>query len=112
MLTLEKSSASLEKGGLEWEGYLDEELPEKTHGHFLRNLRFQVFSLYRRLFSIVFVTNMAVFIATCAKYRNSVGVDALFLGKVAIANIFVAIIMRQDYVINAFFTVACAAPRS
>ncbi|KAI0632060.1 hypothetical protein C8Q77DRAFT_898430 [Trametes polyzona] len=106
-----KSELDVEKSGISWEGYLDDELPEKTQGHWLRNLRFQIFSLYRRLFGIVFVTNMAVFIATCVQGGVD-GADALFLGKVAIANIFVAILMRQDYVINAFFTVACAAPQS
>ncbi|CDO71420.1 hypothetical protein BN946_scf184909.g14 [Trametes cinnabarina] len=106
-----KSEYFVEKGGISWEGYLDDELPEKTQGHWIRNLRFQVFSLYRRLFSIVFITNMAVFIATCVK-GGVEGADAQFLGKVAVANIFVAILMRQDYVINAFFTVACAAPQS
>ncbi|KAI0670833.1 hypothetical protein C8Q78DRAFT_974029 [Trametes maxima] len=106
-----KSELSVEKGGISWEGYLDDELPEKTQGHWLRNVRFQVFSLYRRLFSIVFITNMAVFIAS-AVHLGVDGADAQYLGKVAIANIFVAILMRQDYVINAFFTVACAAPRS
>lgn len=103
-----KSEVSVEKGGPLWEGYLDDELPEKTHDHFLRNVRFQVFSLYRRLFGIVFITNMAIFIATCVRGD----MDANYLGKVAIANIFVAVLMRQDYVINAFFIVATAAPRS
>ncbi|KAH9846371.1 hypothetical protein C2E23DRAFT_890940 [Lenzites betulinus] len=106
-----ESDLDLEKTGMSWQGYLDDELPEKTQGHWVRNLRFQVFSLYRRLFGIVFVTNMAVFIATCVQ-GGVEGADAQFLGKVAIANIFVAILMRQDYVINAFFTVACAAPQS
>ncbi|KAI8994138.1 hypothetical protein BD414DRAFT_411042 [Trametes punicea] len=106
-----KSVLSVEKGGISWDGYLDDELPEKTHGHWFRNLRFQVFSLYRRLFGIVFITNMAVFIATCVQ-GGVEGADAQYLGKVSVANIFVAILMRQDYVINAFFTVACAAPRS
>ncbi|TFK88202.1 hypothetical protein K466DRAFT_598845 [Polyporus arcularius HHB13444] len=103
-----KSEISFEKGGLSWEGYLDDELPEKTHDHFLRNVRFQIFSLYRRLFGIVFITNMAIFIATCVRGD----MDANYLGKVSVANIFVAVLMRQDYVINAFFLVATAAPRS
>ena len=102
-----KHDLSVEKGGEPWDGYLDDSLPEKSHGRSLRNLRFQVLSLYRRLFGVVFVVNLAVFIHACVK-----GADALYLGKVAIANIFVAILMRQDYVVNAFFTVACAAPRS
>ncbi|KAI0683557.1 hypothetical protein C8Q76DRAFT_662386 [Earliella scabrosa] len=50
---------------------------------------------------------MAIFITACVR-----GANALYLGKIAIANIFVAILMRQDYVINAFFTVACWTPRS
>ncbi|KAH9891585.1 hypothetical protein C8Q73DRAFT_649944 [Cubamyces lactineus] len=106
-----KSELSAEKGSPSWNGYLDDELPEKTQGHWVRNLRFQIFSLYRRLFGIVFITNMAVFIATCVQ-NGLQGADAQYIGKVAIANIFVAVLMRQDYVINAFFTVACAAPRS
>ncbi|KAI0822223.1 hypothetical protein BC628DRAFT_1421912 [Trametes gibbosa] len=106
-----KSELDVEKTGISWEGYLNDELPEKTQAHWVRNLRFQVFSLYRRLFGIVFITNMAVFIATCVQ-GGAQGADAQFLGKVSIANIFVAILMRQDYVINAFFTVACAAPQS
>ena len=51
---------------------------------------------------------MAIFIATCVRGD----MDANYLGKVAIANIFVAVLMRQDYVINAFFIVATATPRS
>ena len=104
---LKSQVSTVEKGVPSWEGYLEDDLPDKTHGHFLRNVRFQIFSLYRRLFGVVFVTNMAIFIAACVR-----GADALYLGKVAIANIFVAILMRQDYVINAFFTVACWTPRS
>ncbi|KAH9922827.1 nonribosomal peptide synthetase 12 [Epithele typhae] len=90
-----------------WDGYLDDELPEKTHGHYLRNLRYQVFSLYRRLFGVVFVTNMVIFIATLVKGANS-----QHLGLIVVANLFCAILMRQDYVINAFFNTACAIPQS
>ncbi len=106
----ESSSVEVEKGGPIWEGYREDDIPEKTHGHVLRNVRFQIFSLYRRLFGIVFVTNMAIFIATCV--RGGVNMDANHLGLITIANLFVAILMRQAYVINAFFTVALWAPRS
>ena len=40
------------------------------------------------------------------------GANAQELGLIVVANLFCAILMRQDYVINAFFTVACAVPRS
>ena len=104
------TDVSFEKGGPVWEGYLEDELPEKTHGHFLRNVRFQIFSLYRRLFSIVFVVNMSIFIAACV--RGGTNTDANYLGKVSIANLFVAILMRQAYVINAFFSVARLVPNT
>ncbi|EIW59229.1 nonribosomal peptide synthetase 12 [Trametes versicolor FP-101664 SS1] len=101
------SVSSLESGNV-WDGYKEDELPEKTNGHVLRNIRHQVFSLYRRMFGIVFITNMAIFIATLAKG----GANAQELGLIVVSNLFCAILMRQDYVINAFFTVACAVPSS
>ncbi|THH21034.1 hypothetical protein EW146_g431 [Bondarzewia mesenterica] len=101
------SPSEVEKGNV-WDGYLDEDLPDKTQGRFIRNLRHQVFSLYRRLFGIVFVTNMAVFIATLVRHETS----AQHLALIVVANLFCAILMRQDHVINAFFLVFCAVPRS
>ena len=97
----------LEKQTLPWEGYQDDFIPDKTQGKFTRNLRHQVFSLYRRLFGLVFTANMAILIAT---FVRPGGVDAQYLGLIVVSNLFCAILMRQDYVINAFFTVACAVP--
>ncbi|TBU28644.1 nonribosomal peptide synthetase 12 [Dichomitus squalens] len=106
---LEKSAiSSAHEAGNAWDGYEDDELPDKTQGHYVRNLRHQIFSLYRRLFGIVFITNLAVFIATLVKGS----VNAQHLGLVVVANLFCAILMRQDYVINAFFTVACSVPNT
>ena len=106
--TSSKCELPVEKGDVRpWDGYIDDLLPEKTHGRLLRNVRFQLMSLYRRLFGIVFVVNVVVLVHACV-----VGTDALYLGQVTIANIFVAILMRQEYVVNTFFAVACAAPRS
>ncbi|KAH9947034.1 hypothetical protein B0H21DRAFT_692680 [Amylocystis lapponica] len=94
----------------EWEDNLDVgvNLPPKTSGRLSRNLRFRGFSLYRRLFGVVFVTNIAVLVAIYIKAEA----NAKQLGQIAIANLFVAILMRQDYVVNAFFTACCAAPTS
>ena len=104
-----ESSSTIEKGHqLPWEGYEDEVLPEKTNGRTFRNLRHQVFSLYRRLFGIIFVTNMSIFIATLVRGNT----NAKELGLIVVANLFCAILMRQDYVINAFFNVACSVPAS
>lgn len=100
-------ASSVEEKGVLWQGYEDDVLPEKTQGRLVRNLRFQIMSLYRRLFGIVFATNMGVFIWYCVE-----GFNADKLGKVVIANLFTAILMRQEYVVNAFFTVACLAPQT
>ncbi|KLO16789.1 nonribosomal peptide synthetase 12 [Schizopora paradoxa] len=103
--------SSVEKGDadvLGWEGYEDEDLPNKRQGKYTRNIRHQIFTLYRRLFGVVFVTNMAIFIASLAKG----GLNAQQLGQIVVANLFCAILMRQDYVVNAFFNVFCAVPTS
>ncbi|KAH9947568.1 hypothetical protein B0H21DRAFT_737833 [Amylocystis lapponica] len=98
---------SADEKGISWDGYDEDALPDKTQGKFVRNLRFQVFSLYRRLFGVVFITNMAVFIAYCVQ-----GANAKQLGQVVVANLFVAILFRQEYVVNTWFTVCCAAPNT
>lgn len=101
--------SSVEKGhGYAWEGYEDDVLPEKAQGKYVRNLRHRVFSLYRRLFGIVFCTNLAIFIATVVRG----GTNAQQLGQIVVANLFCAILMRQDYVVNAFFNVFCSVPTS
>ncbi|KAK7056764.1 hypothetical protein VNI00_002481 [Paramarasmius palmivorus] len=105
-LESESTLATVEKG-LAWEGYLDDEIPDKTQSHYIRNLRHQIFTLYRRLFGVVFVVNMAIFIAVCVR-----GASIPKLGEIVVANLFCAILMRQDYVINAFFNVCCAVPVS
>lgn len=101
-----QSEFSTEKGEV-WQGFEEDVLPEKVHGRFLRNLRWQLMSLYRRLFGIVFCVNLGVFIWYAVK-----GANAEQLGRVVLGNLFAAVLMRQEYVINSFFFVACLAPRS
>jgi len=107
-LASSSSSITAQEKGLIWDGYLDDDLPDKTHGKIVRNLRHQIFSLYRRLFGVVFVANLALLIGI---YAQEVP-NAQRLGLIVVANIFCAVLMRQDYVINAFFTVACAVPNT
>jgi len=107
--TSDASSLALEKREpeLPWSGYLEDTLPEKKQGKHLRNLRHIVFTIYHRLFGIVFIANLAVFIATLVN-----GTNANHLGTVVISNIFGAVLMRQDYVINFIFDVFTAVPQS
>jgi hypothetical protein len=89
-----------------WDGYLEDVLPEKGRLKPLRNMRYIVFIIYRRLFGLVFVTNMAIFVAFLVKGRTS----SQELAQIVVANLFCAILMRQEYVINTFFVVFCAVP--
>jgi len=108
MADLEIGSSSTLKKGHYWDGYLEDDLPDKTQGKMTRNLRHRLFTLYRRLFGVVFIINMAIFVVTLIHNQTS----ASHLGLVVISNLFCSILMRQDYVINAFFTVFCSIPRS
>ncbi|KAJ7044130.1 nonribosomal peptide synthetase 12 [Mycena alexandri] len=91
-----------------WDGYEKDVLPDKLEPKPVRNLRHRIFTLYRRLFGVVFVANMAVFL-TVIIHGDA---NSQRLGLITIANLFCAILMRQDYVINVFFNVLCAVPTS
>ncbi|KAG8695696.1 hypothetical protein FRC09_008995 [Ceratobasidium sp. 395] len=102
------TAAAAEKGGNAWDGYLDDELPEKNEPKVIRNLRHIVFSLYRRLFGVVFIVNMSIFIHALVKG----GLPAKHIGTIVVGNICAAVLMRQDYVLNLIFNIACAVPKS
>ncbi|KAK0496375.1 hypothetical protein EDD18DRAFT_1353119 [Armillaria luteobubalina] len=73
-----------------WDGYENDEVPEKVQPRLVRNLRLQAFSIYRRLFSVVFITNMGIFISYAIRGYNS----------------------QKELVINTLFAVACSVPQS
>ena len=91
-----------------WEGYKDEEYIEKKHPKPVRNLRYMFFSIYRRLFTITFAANMSVFIGLTATHQANTGKIAYGV----ISNIFVSVLMRQEYVINLLFDIFTAWPQS
>ncbi|KAG5650400.1 hypothetical protein H0H81_012379 [Sphagnurus paluster] len=99
--------AALEGQTSIWAGYEQDVLPDKTESRIIRNLRHQIFYLYRRLFGIVFIVNLALFIWYAQK-----GANALEIGQVVIGNLFGAILMRQDYIIDAFFVTFTSIPPS
>lgn len=98
-----------EKGHyIDWEGHKDDVLPEKSHPKPVRNLRYIVMSLYRRLFSMVFLINLGFFIAVAING----GIPTPKIATVVMGNLMVAILMRQDYVVNILFNIACSIPQS
>jgi hypothetical protein len=106
--TLTKTEISItSKEELAWAGYENDKIPDKIQRKFVRNFHHRIFTLYRRLFGIVFIINMSIFIWVCAR-----GLDAQRVGRLVIVNLFSAILMRQEYVINAFFNTCCSVPTS
>lgn len=104
-----ESTSTIEKGeGPYWEGYENDPIPDKTQNKVIRNLRHQIFTLYRRLFGVVFIVNVSILVATMARG----GANAQQIGLIVVSNLFCAILMRQDYVINVFFNVFCSVPAS
>ena len=91
-----------------WAGYQDEQYIEKRHSKPVRNARYLFFSVYRRLFSITFAANMSVFIGLTATHQANTGK----ISYAVISNIFVSILMRQEYVINTLFSIFTAWPQS
>ena len=90
-----------------WAGYEQDIIPHKVQTRWFRNFRHQLFYVYRRLFSIVFLANFGVFLWVAIK-----GASTTDLGKAVMANVTLAVVMRQDYVIDAFFVTFTAVPRS
>jgi len=90
-----------------WAGYEQDIIPDKEQARWFRNFRHHLFYVYRRLFSVVFLANFGVFLWLAVK-----GASTTDLGKAVIANVTLAVMMRQDYVIDAFLFTFTAIPRS
>jgi hypothetical protein len=84
-------------------------LPEKHGVHGVRALRHRFFSLYRRFFSVVFIGNMVALIFVISRFSHH-GQDLPTLGTATATNLTLAVLMRQDHVINLLFTIACSIP--
>lgn len=86
-------------------------LPPKLGRHGARALRHRFFSLYRRFFSVVFVANLIAVIYMIHRFVVQ-GQDLPSLATATAANLSVAVLMRQDHVVNLLFTLACSVPTS
>ena len=88
------------------------QLPYKRERRIWRRLRHNLLSVYQRLFSLVFIGNMVAFVIELALYRHSnpFGPPLGHVATAASANILAAILIRQEYVINALYTFFCWTP--
>jgi len=80
-------------------------LPAKRYNKILRHARYTFLNVYRRLFSIVFVVNMVFVVFFMIQHRESYSSPQLLanLAAAASANVMVALLIRQDYVVNGLF---------
>jgi hypothetical protein len=83
-------------------------LPDKKGIHGLRALRYKFFSLYRRFFTSVFIANVATIIWVMS--TRSSGSTIAKLATATATNLTVAVLMRQDHVVNALFKIFCSVP--
>lgn len=73
-------------------------------------LRYYFFTMYRRLFGVVFIGNLVTILTIFAYRRTMDNLQLSDLATATAANITVTLLMRQEYVINFLFTVACSVP--
>ncbi|KAL3479456.1 hypothetical protein BJX99DRAFT_244844 [Aspergillus californicus] len=83
-------------------------LPDKKQGKPWRGLRHRIFIVYRRLFSLIWLANMAMLIC----FLTIPSIDRQHISTIAFANLTVAVLIRQDMVINILYTMCCSIPKS
>lgn len=82
-------------------------VPGKDLPQPFRGLIYRIFIPYRFLFSLVWISNIA---AAIGVYIN--GPNREWLGTMVAINLALAVLIRQDFVINAIYTVTCSVPKS
>ncbi|KAF5631553.1 non-ribosomal peptide synthetase [Fusarium sp. NRRL 52700] len=85
---------------------LERGLPDKTMARPLRGLRHSIFIVYRTLFSLIGILNLAALICVVALQLKSE-----WLGIMTAINLVIAVLVRQDTVINILYTIFCSVPK-
>lgn len=88
-------------------------LPNQKCGPSTRFLRWVAFSSYRKLFILVFLSNMSAAIALLSQLRHIRSSTATY-GNAATAasgNLCVGVLVRNEHIVNTFFRVACTTPQ-
>ncbi|KAK6225436.1 AMP-binding enzyme [Colletotrichum tabaci] len=86
---------------------LGRDVPAKTLARPYRGFVHRIAIVYRRLFTIVGALNVAAVVALAFA-----GFQRTWLGNLTAINLLVAVLARQDFVINALYAVTCNVPKS
>ncbi|RDW61385.1 hypothetical protein BP5796_11277 [Coleophoma crateriformis] len=87
--------------------------PKRWYFRPLRHFRYIILSTYRRLFSVVFVINVVLLGLQLGRRGRNHRWSAPLLTDVsntAAANVMIAVLIRQDYIINTIFRIAWRMP--
>ncbi|KAF2643678.1 hypothetical protein P280DRAFT_496264 [Massarina eburnea CBS 473.64] len=87
-------------------------LPPKRYPRVLRHLRYTFLTVYRRLFTAVFIANMIPLFIILHPFQgnNTNRINPNTLATAASTNLLVAILIRQDIIVNAIFRTAWLVP--
>ncbi|KAF7175100.1 hypothetical protein CNMCM7691_006504 [Aspergillus felis] len=83
-------------------------LAEKKNRKAIRGLRYRVFIVYRRLFTLIWLANIAALL--CVLLIPNTG--PRWISTIAFINLTIAVLVRQDAVINILYTICCSVPKS
>ncbi|KAK2028252.1 AMP-binding enzyme [Colletotrichum zoysiae] len=86
---------------------LSRDVPTKRLAQPYRGLMHRVAIVYRCLFTVVGLVNVAAVVALLFA-----GLRRNWLSNITAINLLVAVLVRQDFVINALYTVTCNVPKS
>ncbi|KAG5980431.1 hypothetical protein E4U55_004032 [Claviceps digitariae] len=90
---------------------LDKDIPEKKLPKHLRGVRHRIAIVYRFLFSLVGLLNIGALIALLLVHPGT-GTGSEWLATLTAANLVLAVLIRQDAVINMLYTITCSAPKT
>ncbi|GIC92345.1 putative NRPS-like enzyme [Aspergillus udagawae] len=83
-------------------------LAEKKNRKVIRGLRYRIFIVYRRLFTLIWLANIAALL--CVLLIPKIGPRSI--STIAFVNLTIAVLVRQDAVINILYTICCSVPKS
>ncbi|KAF1343639.1 hypothetical protein BDV97DRAFT_364773 [Delphinella strobiligena] len=89
-------------------------LPKKPRNRIIRYLRWNFFSVYRKIFATVFTINSIAIILVLVQLRHAKSGIPTYANAAtaAAANICVGVLARNEHVVNALFRIACCLPHS
>lgn len=89
-------------------------LPPKQYHPMIRRLRYGLFTVYQRLFTVVLVLNVAVVFIWLhfSSWNTAEALQLSTLATFASSNFLLAILLRQDWLINLLFRTAWLVPWS